>query len=56
MGLPHSPQKRIPGAFAVPQLAHVRARRVPHSPQNFRPVSFGVPQLGQITELRPSLV
>ncbi len=32
--VPHSPQKRTPGAFEVPQLGHGTASRVPHSPQN----------------------
>jgi hypothetical protein len=48
-GVPHSPQKRIPGAFGVPQLEQTTASRVPHSPQNLRPGSLGVLQVGQIT-------
>ncbi len=46
--VPHSPQKRAVGGFAVPQLGQTAASRVPHSPQNFRPSSFGEPQLGQV--------
>jgi hypothetical protein len=45
--VPHSPQNRALGAFAVPQDGHTFASRVPHSPQNLRPGSFGVPQDGQ---------
>jgi hypothetical protein len=41
--LPHSPQKRIPGSFAAPQLGQVLASGAPQPPQNFRPAAFSKP-------------
>jgi hypothetical protein len=46
--VPHSPQKRVLAAFAVPQLGQVAASLAPHSPQNFRPGSLVAPQLAQV--------
>src|SRR5437764_458016 len=51
--VPHSPQKRAVGAFAVPQFGHTLASRAPHSPQNFRPASFAVPQFAQLITIPP---
>jgi hypothetical protein len=48
-GVPHSPQKRVPGSFAAPQAGQARASGVPHSPQNFRHAPFSAPQSGQTT-------
>ena len=52
-GLPHSLQKRAPGAFEAPQDGQPEASRDPQLLQNFAPPGFSVPQLPQTT--RPDL-
>lgn len=48
-GVPHEPQKRWPGALAVPQFAQVAASGVPQSPQKRCPGPASLPQLEQVT-------
>src|SRR5690349_16319929 len=45
--MPHSPQKRCPGACEAPQAGHRSACGVPHSTQNFVPSAFSAPQARQ---------
>ena len=46
--VPHSAQKRWPGACGAPQDGHASASAVPHSTQNFAPGWFSVVHDGQI--------
>ena len=44
---PHSPQKRTPGSFALPQVPHRTASGVPQAPQNFLPGPLSAPHDAQ---------
>jgi hypothetical protein len=50
--VPHSPQNRCPGGFALPQAEQVTASGVPHSPQNFCPDGFSAPQFAHMVTPR----
>jgi hypothetical protein len=51
--VPHSPQKRWPGGFGLPQLGQTDASALPQWPQNFCPAGFSVPQLEQAATGEP---
>jgi hypothetical protein len=45
---PHSPQKRSPGSFAAPHVAHSTAKGAPQCAQNRLPSRFSPPHASQL--------